>query len=84
MKEIIVGSNEAGQRMTKLLKKYLKEASDGFLYKMVRILVGTLIKIGRGQIEPEAMAQMIAAEDREAAGPTAHPQGLYLMEVKYE
>lgn len=57
---------------------------DGFLYKMVRILVGTLIKIGRGQIEPEAMAQMIAAEDREAAGPTAHPQGLYLMEVKYE
>ncbi|MBR5578503.1 MAG: RluA family pseudouridine synthase [Lachnospiraceae bacterium] len=36
MKEIIVGSNEAGQRMTKLLKKYLKEASDGFLYKMLR------------------------------------------------
>ena len=36
MKEIIVGSNEAGQRMTKLLKKYLKEASDGFLYKMMR------------------------------------------------
>lgn len=36
MKEIIVGTNEAGQRMEKLLKKYLKEASSGFLYKMMR------------------------------------------------
>ena len=36
MKELVVGSNEAGQRMEKLLKKYLREASTGFLYKMIR------------------------------------------------
>lgn len=56
---------------------------DGFLYKMVRILVGTLIKIGSGQIDPKEMPAIIASLDRHQAGPTAHPEGLYLMEVKY-
>ena len=36
MKEVTVGSNEAGQRLDKFLKKYLKEAGSGFLYKMLR------------------------------------------------
>ena len=57
---------------------------NGFLYKMVRNLVGTLIKVGQGRLEPAALPQVIASLDRQQAGPTAHPEGLYLMEVKYE
>ena len=57
---------------------------DGFLYKMIRILVGTLLKIGNGRLEPTAIPAIIAAKDRNLAGPTAHPEGLYLAEVKYE
>lgn len=56
---------------------------DGFLYKMVRILVGTLIKIGNGHMKPSDLPKIIASLDRNQAGPTAHPEGLYLMEVKY-
>lgn len=56
---------------------------DGFLYKMVRILVGTLIKIGNGHVEPSDMPKIIASLDRNQAGPTAHPEGLYLMAVNY-
>lgn len=57
---------------------------DGFLYNMIRIIVGTLLKIGNGNIRHDAIPQIIAARDRDAAGPTAHPEGLYLKEVKYE
>ncbi|MGC6768718.1 tRNA pseudouridine(38-40) synthase TruA [Enterococcus sp. LJL128] len=57
---------------------------DGFLYKMIRILVGTLLKIGNGRMAETSIAEILAAKDRNAAGPTAHPEGLYLVEVKYE
>lgn len=57
---------------------------DGFLYKMIRILVGTLLKIGNGRMAVDSLPKVIAAKDRNAAGPTAHPEGLYLKEVKYE
>lgn len=56
---------------------------DGFLYKMVRILVGTLIRVGNGRIPVSEIERIIASQDRQLAGPTAHPEGLYLMEVKY-
>ena len=48
---------------------------------MIRILVGTLLKIGNGRLEPTAIPAIIAAKDRNLAGPTAHPEGLYLAEV---
>ncbi|MCA5013820.1 MULTISPECIES: tRNA pseudouridine(38-40) synthase TruA [unclassified Enterococcus] len=57
---------------------------DGFLYKMIRILVGTLLKMGSGRIDETTIPQILAAKDRNFAGPTANPEGLYLMEVKYE
>lgn len=57
---------------------------DGFLYNMIRIMVGTLLKIGNGRIPADAIPKIIAARDRSAAGPTAHPEGLYLKKVKYE
>lgn len=57
---------------------------NGFLYKMIRILVGTLLKIGSGRLAEDSIPEIIAKKDRNAAGPTAHPEGLYLYEVKYE
>ena len=57
--------------------------ADGFLYNMVRIIVGTLLEVAQGKITPEDMPDIIAALDRTHAGPTAPPQGLYLNRVFY-
>ncbi len=57
--------------------------ADGFLYNMVRIIVGTLLYVAQGKILPEQIPSIIAAEDRNKAGPTAPPQGLYLNRVIY-
>jgi len=55
----------------------------GFLYRMVRTIVGTLTEVGRGHRPPEWVGEVLAAQDRTAAGPTAPPQGLCLMSVRY-
>lgn len=57
---------------------------NGFLYNMVRIIVGTLVRVGRGFYTPEQVKEILEAKDRQAAGVTAPPQGLMLMEIKYE
>ena len=57
--------------------------ADGFLYHMVRILVGTLLEVGEGKRAPEDMAAVLASRDRMEAGPTAPAQGLILWSVKY-
>lgn len=56
----------------------------GFLRHMVRTVVGTLVDIGRGQLEVEDMAAIIAARDRQKAGHTAPPHGLMLWKVSYD
>ena len=56
---------------------------NGFLQNMVRILVGTLLEVGYGRIAPEEIEQIVAARDRQQAGPTAPPHGLTLIEVHY-
>lgn len=56
---------------------------SGFLHHMVRNIVGTLVDIGRGSLTPADIPRILAARDRAAAGPTAPPQGLYLVEVAY-
>lgn len=56
---------------------------NGFLYNMVRIIAGTLIQVGIGKLEPEAVAQIIQGRSRAAAGFTAPAQGLMLDEVFY-
>lgn len=58
-------------------------AGDGFLHNMVRILVGTLLEIGRGRRRPEEVSAVLAARDRRLAGPTAPPHGLCLQRIGY-
>ncbi len=61
----------------------IRVRANGFLYHMVRILVGTLLEVSRGVRTPESMPHVIAARDRSAAGYTAPAQGLYLYRVYY-
>ncbi|MGE5703509.1 MAG: tRNA pseudouridine(38-40) synthase TruA [Clostridia bacterium] len=57
---------------------------NGFLYNMVRIIAGTLIKVGEGKRQPEELAAILAAQDREKAGKTAAAKGLTMWQVLYE
>lgn len=56
---------------------------DGFLYNMVRIMAGTLLDMGSGKLDWQAIPGIIASRDRRCAGRTAPPDGLYLDEVFY-
>lgn len=58
-------------------------SGDGFLYNMVRIITGTLVDIGSGKLPAPYMREILEAKDRQQAGHTAPPQGLYLAEVYY-
>jgi tRNA pseudouridine38-40 synthase len=56
---------------------------NGFLYNMVRILAGTLLGVGAGDISPDSILDILEKRDRAYAGKTAPAQGLYLWEVHY-
>ncbi len=56
---------------------------NGFLYNMVRIIAGTLVDIGKGERKPEEMKEILEAKNRQMAGKTLPPQGLFLMQVDY-
>lgn len=56
---------------------------NGFLYNMVRIIVGTLLKVGTGMYPPEHVKEILEAKDRRLAGPKAEARGLTLMEIEY-
>lgn len=57
---------------------------NGFLYHMVRILVGTLLEVGRGNLRPEEMGDILVSQDRKRAGETVPACGLCLVDVRYE
>lgn len=57
---------------------------NGFLYNMVRIIVGTLLRVGRGFYTPEQVKEILEAKNRKSAGVTAPPHGLMLMEIEYK
>jgi len=59
-------------------------SADGFLYNMVRIMVGTLLRVSEGKFDIDDIPAIIASRCRANAGPTAPPQGLYLNQVFYE
>ncbi len=61
----------------------MRIAADGFLYNMVRILCGTLLALSEGKIREEDLEEIIASKDRNRAGSTLPPEGLYLSKVVY-
>ncbi len=83
-------SNRVSTRTLKSLKVrkigsfiYIYLEADGFLYNMARNIVGTLIEAGRGKLEADDVKEILKAKKRSLAGPTAPPEGLCLVKVKY-
>lgn len=63
---------------------YIEITGSGFLYNMVRIIAGTLLEVGIAKINPEEIKSIIESGDRNKAGKTLPPQGLYLVKVEYK
>ena len=61
----------------------IKIQASGFLYKMVRNIVGTLLEVGKGKIASQDVKKILDKKDRKFAGPTAPAKGLYLKKVRY-
>jgi len=61
----------------------IRVTGNGFLYNMVRIIAGTLIRVGRGFYTPEMVKEILEAEERTEAGVTAPPEGLTLVKIEY-
>lgn len=64
-------------------KIIIELTGNGFLYNMVRIISGTLLDVGLGKIKPEEISEIIESKNRQRAGKTLPPYGLYLVEVNY-
>ncbi len=62
---------------------YFTFHGTGFLQNMVRILVGTLLEVGKGKLQPYEMTNILEAKDRKVSGPTAPAKGLCLLRVDY-
>lgn len=73
-----ISVNRAGEYI------WIDVEADGFLYNMVRAIAGTLMNVGRGFWPESVVAEILRAEDRKVAGPTAPAQGLFLVRVAYE
>ena len=63
---------------------FLRVCADGFLYNMVRAMVGTLLYVSEGKLEPEDIPVLLERGDRGLAGPTVPPEGLYMSGVWYD
>lgn len=63
---------------------YIRISGNGFLYNMVRIIVGTLMKVGLGVYPPQHVKEILEAKDRSVAGPKAAACGLTLIRLEYE
>ena len=61
-----------------------KVKADGFLYNMVRIMSGTLLRVAQNKINPKDISAIIESKNRKNAGPTAPAEGLYLNQVFYD
>ena len=72
---------DGGQDNNRLIK--IRVNGNGFLYNMVRIIAGTLLEVGKGNVAPEQMEDIIKSADRKEAGPTAPAKGLKLVEIRY-
>ena len=62
----------------------IRVRGDGFLYNMVRIIAGTLVKVGEGKIRPDEITSIIERKDRGHLGTTLPAKGLFLMGIRYK
>lgn len=62
---------------------YFEVVGNAFLYKMVRIMVGTLLDIGKGKLDQQVVGTSLEQQDRSLVGPTAKPHGLFLEQIWY-
>lgn len=62
---------------------HIEACANGFLYHMVRNIVGALVRVGSGEAGRSWMAELLASRDRRLGAPTAPPEGLYLAGVRY-
>lgn len=76
----VIVSQAADEDASKLA---IEVEADGFLYNMVRNIVGTLIEVGRGKQSAAWVDEVLAARNRDLAGPTAPAHGLFLLRVDY-
>jgi tRNA pseudouridine38-40 synthase len=77
-------SSTAVDRPSSSDRVFVEVHGDGFLYNMVRTIVGTLVEVGAGKRNIDWPAEVLAARDRRVAGQTAPPHGLFLMRVDYQ
>ena len=75
-----INSCEVNQKNGKIM---VNVSAKSFLHSQVRIMVGTLVEIGKGKITPQELKKIIESKDRSKAGPTAPAHGLYLIKVEY-
>lgn len=87
------GSDTKGSRVRSIYRAELTKekneirfriCANGYLYNMVRIMMGTLVSIGNGKLKPDCIPELILKKDRRLAGITAAPQGLFLARVYYD
>ena len=74
----LLHSARAGERIN------ITAEARSFLHRQVRNIVGTLVMVGEGKIAPDQVATILAARNRESAGPCAPPDGLYLVAISYD
>jgi len=77
---VVVEASEVAERGHEI---HYRVRASHFLWKMVRRLVGTLVEVGRGNLTPSSVEQLVAKRSKEPAGWTAPPSGLFLESVKY-
>jgi len=79
----IGGAGQGGSWLPGFRQLAIEIEADGFLYNMVRNIVGSLVEVGYGKRSPAWLAEVLEAKDRTVAGPTAPPHGLFLLWVAY-
>ena len=62
---------------------YIDFEGDGFLHNMIRIITGTLVRVGKEEITPIDVRNILESKDRSISGPMMEPKGLCLMDVRF-
>ncbi|SFG35907.1 tRNA pseudouridine(38-40) synthase TruA [Oribacterium sp. WCC10] len=77
------GNDKSGDKHHNSTEICIRISGNGFLYHMIRIIVGTLLQVGNGKLNPEDIVTIMEERDRTKAGPTVPAKGLCLMELIY-